>query len=97
MVETNLALWTVSPEGDDDQCEYLVFNRRESRCGPDNRFRSFMTDNGGNIFSSSLSVSSVTADLNGTSIVCSDGDDNFLGSAVLCITGEATLYASTDS
>ena len=78
--------WTVSLGGDDDDCAYRSSNPNIDRCGPGNRFTSGPTDGDNTI--SSLSVDSVTVDLNGTLVECTNADANLIGSYSICIEGE---------
>ena len=87
VANTTATVWSVSPEGADGRCEYLAFNRVESRCGPDERFRSFQSE-GGDIFNSSLRVDSVTVELNETVVQCGTGPSSVVGSSSICIVGE---------
>ena len=47
-----------------------------------------MTDVNGDPNNSSLSVDSVTSDLSGTSVTCSDGNANIIGSRNICVIGK---------
>lgn len=85
--DTLAIIWSVSPGGADDRCEYLVFNRQETTCGPDGRFTSFQTERRGSIYNTSLRADSVTEDLNNTVVQCS-ADRDVIGSSSICIVGE---------
>ena len=57
-------------------------------CGPGVRFTSSQTDENGDTNNSSLSVVSITNDLNGTSVTCADGNDNPIGNVTICVIGK---------
>ena len=67
---------------------YVSSSRTPDMCGPDNRFTSSQTDVNGDINNSSLSVDSVTVDLNGTLVECANADNNLIGPHDICIVGK---------
>ena len=76
--------WSVSPGGE-NECAYRSVNPTTQMCGPGDRFTSGPTD--GDITSSSLSVDSITADLNGTLVNCTNAGGNLIGSGSIFIVG----------
>ena len=76
--------WIVGPR-DEDECAYRSGNPTTQMCGPGDRFTSGPTD--GDITSSSLRVDSITADLNGTLVNCTNADGNLIGSGSIFIVG----------
>ena len=54
-----------------------------------------MTDVIGDPSNSSLSVDSVTSDLSGTSVTCSDGNDILIASRDICVTGKSLIFCPT--
>ena len=84
----SVTLWTVTPGGDDGRCVYTSSDPESEMCGPDNRFTSSQTDVNGDIDNSSLSVDSITVDLNGTLVECADVDGNLIDSYDICIVGK---------
>ena len=90
-VSSIVTRWTVSPGGDNDRCIYESDNPVPETCGPDDRFQLSQTDDSVPANSSSLRVSSITSDLNGTTVTCSDGGSGqLIGSYNICITGHQT-------
>ena len=87
-VVESVTLWTVTPGGDDGQCVYVSSAMNEEMCGPGGRFTSSRTDVNGDINNSSLSVDSITVDLNGTLVECANADNNLIGSHDICIVGK---------
>ena len=84
---TTLTAWTVNSGGDQTSCTYRRNNPLNTEtCGPGRRFTSSVTDVNGDPNNSSLSVDSVTSDLNGTSVRCSDGNSIIIGSRTICVT-----------
>ena len=80
--------WVVTPGGDDEVCVYRSGNPDVTdTCGPDGRFTSSRTDMSQDINNSSLSVVSITNDLNGTLIECSDVNNELIDSYSICIVG----------
>ena len=73
VVSSVTALWLVSPGGDDPECAYSSITQAPSGCGPDEKFQASRTDDNIPANSSSLSVVSITSDLNGTTVTCTDG------------------------
>ena len=83
------ALWLVSPGGDDPECAYSIFTQAPDGCGPDERFQSSRTDDNVPANNSSLRVDSITSDLNGTTVTCTDaGSGELIGSYNICIVGK---------
>ena len=78
--------WTVSPGGVDNECAYRSGNPAIDRCGPGDRFTSGPTGDGDNTISS-LSVDSITVDLNGTLVECTNAGGNLIGSDSIFIVG----------
>ena len=70
-------------------CIYLSGTQDPDTCGPDGRFRSSRTEGSETAANSSLSVVSITEDLNGTMVECTDGINvtNIIGSKTICILG----------
>ena len=88
-MSSSIALWTVSPGGDDPECAYSSISQAPARCGPDRMFQSSRTDDNVPANSSSLSVDSITSDLNGTRVTCTDGGSGeLIGSYNICIVGK---------
>ena len=85
----SVTLWTVSPWGTDGVCAYFSDSQTPDTCGPDGRFRSSRTEGSDSAADSSLSVVSITEDLNGTMLACTDGTNvtNIIGSKTICILG----------
>ena len=77
--------WSVSPGGVNEECAYRSVNPTTQMCGPGDRFTSGPTD--GDITSSFLSVDSITADLNGTLVECTNAGGNLIGSGSIFIVG----------
>ena len=48
----------------------------------------------GDINNSSLSVDSITVDLNGTLVECANATNNLIGSSNICIVGKVTSLSS---
>ena len=80
--------WTVSPGGSDGVCTYLSASGAQDpdTCGPDGRFISSPTEGSETAANSSLSVVSITEDLNGTMVECNNVTD-IIGSKTICIRG----------
>ena len=79
---------TSTPRGDDDECVYRSGSPDiTDACGPDDRFTSSRTDMSQDINNSSLSVVSITNDLNGTLIECSDVNSELIDLYSICIIG----------
>ena len=89
----SITIWIVTP-GDDGRCVYFSSDPEPEMCGPDNRFTSSQTDVNGDINNSSLSVDSITVDLNGTLVECANVTNNLIGSQDICIVGKVTLLTS---
>ena len=94
VVESGVTRWTVSPGGNDGVCIYLSSGQTPDTCGPDGRFRSSRTEGSETAANSSLSVVSITEDLNGTMVECADGNNitDIIGSDDICITGKFVCY-----
>ena len=71
-------------------CIYLSSVPDPDTCGPDGRFRSSRTEGSKTADNSSLSVVSITEDLDGTMVNCTDGNNitDIIGTDVICITGK---------
>ena len=63
-------IWIVTPGGDDRECVYTTITQSTDMCGPDDRFTSSRTEMSDDINNSSLSVISITNDLNRTLVEC---------------------------
>ena len=89
-MDSGATAWTVSPGGEDGLCIYLAGSPVSETCGPDGRFRSSRTEGSEIATNSSLSVVSITENLNGTLVACSDGgvSNDLIGSYSICITGK---------
>ena len=85
----SVARWTVSPGGNGGVCAYLSGTQDPDTCGPDGKFRSCRTEGSKSADNSSLSVVSITEDLNGTIVECADGNNatDIIGSKTICILG----------
>ena len=80
--------WRVTPGGDDEECVYRSGNPDvTATCGPDQRFTSSRTDMSQDINNSSLSVVSITNDLNETLVECADINNELVDSYNICIVG----------
>ena len=71
----------------------LASNERASQvpdtCGPDGRFRSAQTESSEDDTNSSLTLISVSEDLNGTLVKCTNGDNgSIIGYYDICIVGK---------
>ena len=89
VVDAPVTVWTVSPGGGISDCNYRRSEPTLTQtCGPGGRFTSSQTDENGDTNNSSLSVVSITNDLNGTSVTCSDGNLNLIGSSTICLVGK---------
>ena len=89
VVDATLTVWTVISDGGvASDCNYRwVQPTVTAMCGPGLRFTSSQTDENGDTNNSSLSVVSITNDLNGTSVTCYDGNLNLFGNITICIVG----------
>ena len=93
VVYAAVTVWTVNPGGESANCNYRQsMPNVTAMCGPEGRFTSSQTDENGDTNNSSLSVVSITNDLNGTSVTCSDGNLNLIGSSTICIIGRNNDY-----
>ena len=89
VVATSLTAWRVTSGGVASDCIYRQSEPTvTAMCGPGGRFTSSQTDENGDTNSSSLSVVSITNDLNATSVTCSDGNLNLIGSNTICVIGK---------
>ena len=79
--------WSVSPGGEDGECAYRSSNPNIDRCGPGRIFTSGPTDVNGDSTTSFLSVDSITVDLNGTLVECTNAGGNLIGSDSIFIVG----------
>jgi hypothetical protein len=84
--------WSVDPGGTDGLCLYVTTLQNSDICGPDGRFNSSRTEGSDSAANSSLSVVSITEDLNGTMVECADATNitDIIGSDDICITGTAS-------
>ena len=89
VVNSAATLWTFSPPGGPERvCTYLSALPDRNPCDPpDERFRITQTEGSANNFNSSLSVVTVTEDLNGTLVSCTNGGTGNLDSDDICIVG----------
>ena len=79
---------TPTPGGDNEECVYRSGNPDVTTdCGPDGRFTSSRTDMSQDINNSSLSVVSITNDLNETLVECADVNNELVDSYNICIVG----------
>ena len=90
VVTTVITVWDVtSPQGNIiTTCTYRSNNPIPNTCGPEDRFMSSVTDVNGDTMNSSLSVDSITIDLNETQVECQDGNSIAVGSDSICIVGK---------
>ena len=89
VVTTVVTLWDVtSPQGNITICIYLSNNQIPNTCGPEDRFMLSATDLNGDTMNSSLSVDSITIDLNDTRVECVDGNAITVGSDDICVVGK---------
>ena len=86
--------WRVDLGGDESQCAYFSNNPATDTCGPDNRFQSSQTNDNVPASNSSLRVDTITNDLNGTAVTCTDGNGELIGSYIICLIGEEKLLVS---
>ena len=85
---TATTIWVVSSGEDTDTCLYRTSDPDNTEtCGPERRFTSSQTEMSEDINNSSLSVVSITNDLNGTVVECVNGLDDTIGSFKICIIG----------
>ena len=88
VLATPLTLWRVTSGGVASDCIYRQSEQTATAsCGPGGRFTSSQTDENGDTNNSSLSVVSITNDLNGTSVTCYDGNLSLFGNITICIVG----------
>ena len=83
-----LTHWTITPGGDDGECLYSSSAPQPDMCGPGGRFVSSPTDVNEDINNSSLSVDSITVDLNGTLVECGNATNDPIDSYNICIVGK---------
>ena len=89
---TTLTIWRVNSGGVQTSCTYLRNSPNTQPCGPGGIFTSSVTDVNGNLNSSSLSVDSVTSDLSGTFVTCTDGNAIIIGSRDICVIGKIECH-----
>ena len=94
VVSTAVTIWTVNSGGDETSCNYVRNSPNTETCGPGAIFTSSVTDMNGDPNNSSLSVDSVTSDLSGTSVTCTDGNDDLIGSRNICVIGKRLICVS---
>ena len=89
VVDSPVTTWNVSYAGENDACQYERASQVPDTCGPDGRFRSAQTEGSADDTNSSLTVVSVSEDLNGTLVKCTNGDNGTVtGYYDICITGK---------
>ena len=88
---TSVTIWRVNSGGDETSCNYLHNSPNTQTCGPGGRFTSSVTDVNGDPNNSSLSVDSVTSELSGTSVTCSDGNAIIIGIRNICVIGKGLI------
>ena len=93
--DTTATLWTVDRGGDGSQCAYFSNSQATDTCGPGNGFQSSRTNDNVPASNSSLRVDTITTDLNGTAVTCTDGNGELIGSYNICIIGEDKLFCVT--
>ena len=87
--------WTVTENGiEDDDCRLSHSVRNDMQaCGPNNQFESYLEEPVGNSYSSTLTVSSISLDLNGTSVECAGlAPANVIGTTSICIVGKRNCF-----
>ena len=94
-------VWTFSQTGEPDRtCTYLWALNQAICNPPDERFRISQTEGSASNFNSSLSLASITENLNKTTVECTDGiGGNPVGSDNICIVGTTvpqTLMLASD-
>ena len=90
VVDSGATIWTFSPPGEPDRtCNYLSLSPDQTPCNPpDERFRISQTEGTANNFNSSLSLASITENLNETMVGCTDGiGGNPVDTDSICIVG----------
>ena len=83
----DVTVWIVSLGGNDGQCSYISGLPAIDMCGPGNRFTSGPTDVNGDSTTSFLRVDSITVDLNGTLVECTNAGGSLIGSDNIFIVG----------
>ena len=91
---TAVTVWRVNSGGNQDSCIYARDDPNTDTCGPGGIFTSSVTDVNGDPRNSSLSVDLITSDLSGTSVTCSDGNANIIGSRDICVIGKMFICVS---
>ena len=90
---TAFTIWRVNSGGVEDSCTYSQNSLLNTEtCGPGGRFTSSVTDVNGDPSNSSLSANSITSDLSGTSVTCSDGNAVIIGSSSICVIGKMKCH-----
>ena len=86
-----LTFWTVTVNGtEDDNCRLIhsVTNDMQT-CGPGNVFESSLGDPVGNLYPSTLTVDSISTQLNGTIVECAGlTPSNVIGDTTICVVGK---------
>ena len=86
--------WTVTVNGtEDDDC---ILNHPQpsdmEACGPGNEFESSLGDPVGTLYPSTLTVDSISTQLNGTIVECAGpSPSNVIGDTTICIVGECGI------
>ena len=83
--------WTVTVDGTEDNgCSLRHFVPNDMQtCGPGNVFESSLGDPVGNLYPSTLTVDSISTQLNGTTVQCaSPTPSNVIGDITICVVGE---------
>ena len=73
VVDSGATSWTLTPGGRSQVCSYQSGLQVPDTCGPDEKFSSFRTPGSVDNKNSSLSVVSITEDVNQTLVECIDG------------------------
>ena len=79
---------------EDDNCRLsLSIPNDMETCGPNNQFESYLDDPVGNSYPSTLTVSSISLYLNGTSVECArPAASAVIGTTNVCIVGTRLLF-----
>jgi len=83
--------WTVTVNGTEDNCTLAHIQPNDTdTCGPNNQFESYLNNPVGNSYSSTLTVCSRSACLNGTCVECAASNLTVIGTSSICIIGKKT-------
>ena len=88
---TAVTLWTVTVNGfEDDNCRLIhAITNEMQTCGPDDVFQSSLGVPVGNLYPSTLTVDSLSTQLNGTIVECAGpATSNVIGDTTICVVGE---------